>query len=169
MPRLCKAGKPNTGFFFMKTIGNYGKHHGCGRSNSGSNPGILPNIVHKVKTRDGVRDPGEKREGMVPAKKFYGIACKVFMSLTKKQVPVLSIAEPVLIRSAPLFASEALVKINNCRLRLQTKKSYARGHSGSAALRVLSILSTDELYLMRSRPKMVTLMLFPIRIPVKYL
>ena len=29
---------------------------GCGRSNSGSNPGILPNIVHTVykKTRDGV-------------------------------------------------------------------------------------------------------------------
>ena len=28
---------------------------GCGRSNPGSNPGILPNIVHKVKTQDGER------------------------------------------------------------------------------------------------------------------
>ena len=28
---------------------------GCGRSNSGSIPGILPNIVHKVKSRGGER------------------------------------------------------------------------------------------------------------------
>ena len=27
-----------------------GSTPGCGPSNSGSNPGILPNIVHKVKT-----------------------------------------------------------------------------------------------------------------------
>ena len=32
-----------------------GSTPGCDRSNLGSNPGILPNIVHKVKTRDGER------------------------------------------------------------------------------------------------------------------
>ena len=32
---------------------------GCGRSNSGSNPGIRPNIVHTVKY--GVRDPKNKK------------------------------------------------------------------------------------------------------------
>ena len=37
---------------------------GCSRSNLGSNPGILPDIAHKVKIRDGERtllDPGNKK------------------------------------------------------------------------------------------------------------
>ena len=36
----------------------------CGRSNSGSYPDILQNIVHKVKTQDGERtllNPGNKK------------------------------------------------------------------------------------------------------------
>ena len=32
-----------------------GSSPGCSRSNSSSNPGILTNILHKVKTRDGER------------------------------------------------------------------------------------------------------------------
>ena len=65
--------------FFFKRCVFCVPHPGCGRSNSGSNPGILPNIVYKSKTRDGERtllNPGNKNSFNFFNKVMYRVSIK---------------------------------------------------------------------------------------------